>query len=166
MCPKNAQSHLKVIPEPFKSHPSHIKFRALLVPQGGSELQTITSDDLFGIKSFPEKNMLKVKKKLPERGPSPPSFLSFLDFLATSALDLDRAFLLSPELGVLANFASSVPVISTPSSVNSFFSLETLRPLLAGSVVLGVIGLLVLESKKIYYKIICFGGIFSTMYAL
>ena len=87
----------------------------------------------------------KSKKKLPERGPSPPSFL---DFLATSALDLDRAFLLSPELGVLANFASPVPVISTPSSVNSFFNLETLRPLLAGSVVLGVIGLLVLKSKK------------------
>ena len=96
--------------------------------------------------------MLKVKKKLPERGPSPPSFLSFLDFLATSALDLDRAFLLSPELGVLANFASPVPVISTPSSVNSFFSLETLRPLLAGSVVLGVIGLLVLKSKKYIIK--------------
>ena len=42
--------------------------------------------------------------------------------------------------------ASSVPVMSTPSSVNSLFSLETLLSLFLGSEVLGSVGFLVFSS--------------------
>ena len=75
---------------------------------------------------------------------SEPPSTSILAFLAFSR-DFSRFFLL---FGVFANLASSVPVISTPKSLNSFFNLETLRLLLTASVVLGITGLFFVLSVK------------------